>query len=228
MTVLLVEDNVRLAASLTRGLVEAGFEVAAVTLGAEALAHLERHHVEAVVLDLGLPDLDGLEVLGRLRASGHAVPVLVLTARDAISARVAALDRGADDYLVKPFAFAELLARLRALVRRAAGPRWGALAFGDVSLGPDLTDVRAAGRPILLTPRERALLELLVRRGGDTCGRAELLREVFGYDFDPGTNVVEVHVAHLRRKLGGARAHVETVRGVGYRLALEPEGDDGP
>jgi DNA-binding response OmpR family regulator len=227
VALLLVEDNARLSASLKRGLSEAGFAVDAVTRGGRALEHVAAHHVDAVILDLGLPDIDGLEVLTRFRASGTAVPVIVLTARDAVESRVAALDRGADDYLIKPFVFAELLARLRALSRRASGPRWSSLVFGDIRLGPDALDVHAGSRVVVLTPRERGLLEVLVRRGGDTCTRREILRDVFGYDFEPGTNLVEVHVAHLRRKLGDMRARIETVRGAGYRLAMIDGAGDG-
>jgi DNA-binding response OmpR family regulator len=143
-------------------------------------------------------------------------PILVLTARDAIESRVTALDRGADDYLVKPFAFAELLARLRALLRRAAAPRWAPLACGEIALDPDRLTVRGAA--VALSPRERALFEVLLRRRDEVVPRAEILREVFGYAFDPGTNLIDVHVAHLRRKLPADAGKIETVRGVGYRF----------
>ncbi|MCB9737070.1 MAG: response regulator transcription factor [Deltaproteobacteria bacterium] len=219
MTVLLVEDTRRLAATLSRGLAEEGYEVDAVESGEEGLARLESRLVEAVILDLGLPDLDGLEVLARARAAGHRVPVLVLTARDGLDDRVRALDLGADDYLVKPFAFAELLARLRALLRRAAAPRWTPLAAGDLALDPGEAAGRVAGEVVPLSPRERALLELFLSRPDEVLDRPTILREAFGYDFDPGTNVIDVHVAHLRRKLAASRARIETVRGVGYRLA---------
>ena len=226
MAIVLIEDHARLRASLGRGLSEAEFEVDSVATGQEALSRLARPDVDAVVLDLGLPDIDGMEVLSRSRAEGLLAPILVLTARDAVESRVEALDRGADDYLVKPFAFAELLARLRALLRRAAAPRWSPLAFGDLAVGADPRMVRAAGRDVALTPREHGLLAFLLRRRGDTASRREILREVFGDDFDPGTNLVEVHVAHLRRKLDGAAVRVETVRGAGYRLTL-PEDAPG-
>jgi DNA-binding response OmpR family regulator len=219
--ILLVEDNARLAASLSKGLLESGFTVEVAPTGEAALDRLGRHDADAVILDLGLPDLDGLEVLSRARAAGVVAPVLVLTARDAVESRVDALNRGADDYLVKPFAFEELLARLRALARRAAAPRWAPLAYGDLRI--DSEGAFVAGRPVRLSPRERALLQHLLRRGGDVASRTEILAEVFGYDFDPGTNVIEVHVAHLRRKIAGARTRIETVRGTGYRLQLEGE-----
>jgi DNA-binding response OmpR family regulator len=216
--VLLVEDTAALAASLQRGLSEEGFAVHAVASGAAALAQLARRTVDAVVLDLGLPDMDGQQVLERARAAGHGMPILVLTARDAVASRVGALEAGADDYLVKPFAFEELLARLRALIRRASSPRWAPLACGDLRLDPGEPRAIVGGRKVVLSPRERAMLELLLRRRGEVVTRADILGEVFGYDFDPGTNVIDVHIAHLRRKIGGGSTRIETVRGVGYRL----------
>jgi DNA-binding response OmpR family regulator len=215
---LLVEDNARLAASLARGLGEDGFEVDAVATGAAALSRLADRGVDAMVLDLGLPDQDGLEVLAAARAAGVLAPILVLTARDAVEVRVQALEQGADDFLIKPFAYAELLARIRALLRRAAAPRWAPLSCGDLVVGAAADDATLAGRRLALSPREHDLLELLMRRRGEALARADILREVFGYAFDPGTNLVDVHVANLRKKLGAAPVRIETVRGVGYRL----------
>ena len=223
MSVLLVEDNARLRASLVRGMEECGFVVEVEETGHGALQRLSRNDADAVILDLGLPDIDGLDVLVTARERGLLVPVLVLTARDAIESRVIALDRGADDYLVKPFAFEELIARLRALVRRAAAPRWAPLAFGELRIEPNSPLVQIGKRSVALSPREHALLHYLVRRGSDVSSRREIFSEVFGYEFDPGTNVIEVHIAHLRRKLAGARTRIETVRGAGYRLR-----DDAP
>jgi DNA-binding response OmpR family regulator len=218
MRVLVVEDTAALAESLARGLGEEGFEVERAARGRDALELLARSPVDVVVLDLGLPDLDGVQVLERLRAGGDVVPVLVLTARDAVESRVQALDAGADDYVVKPFSFEEVVARLRALARRAAAPRWAPLAAGDLVLTPNDPSVKIAGETVALSPRERALLEMLVRRRGEVLARKDILREVFGYDFDPGTNVVDVHVAHLRRKLRSSSVKIETVRGFGYKL----------
>jgi DNA-binding response OmpR family regulator len=225
VSVLLVEDNARLRASLVRGMEECGFVVEVEETGQGALERLSKNDSDAVILDLGLPDVDGLDVLVTARERGLLVPVLVLTARDAIESRVTALDRGADDYLVKPFAFEELVARLRALVRRAAAPRWAPLAFGDLRIEANSPVVQVGKRSVALSPREHALLHHLVRRGSDVSSRREIFTEVFGYDFDPGTNVIEVHIAHLRRKLAGARSRIETVRGAGYRLRDDPQAE---
>lgn len=225
---LLVEDNARLGTTLRRGFTEAGIAIELVTSGRQALEQLERNDSDAVILDLGLPDMDGLDVLVAARERGVVAPILVLTARDAVQARISALDRGADDYVIKPFVFEELAARLRALIRRAAAPRWAGSRFGDLELERGSFTVRFGDKSVVLSPREHALLSLLVRRGGDTCSRREVLLEVFGYDFHPGTNAIEVHIVHLRRKLSGASAQIETVRGIGYRMSLEePVVDDG-
>jgi DNA-binding response OmpR family regulator len=215
---LLVEDNPRLGATLCRGLTESGFAIDLVATGRAALERLRRNDSDAVILDLGLPDMDGLEVLSAARKGGVIAPILVLTARDAVQARITALDSGADDYLIKPFAFEELSARLRALLRRAAAPRWARSRIFDIGLEQHSFVVQVGANRVLLSPREHALLSLLVRRAGDACSRREMLHEVFGYDFHPGTNTIEVHIAHLRRKLEAARAQIETVRGIGYRL----------
>ena len=219
MKVLVVEDSTGLAEALRQGLSEDGHDVEVTASGVSAAATAIRGGLDAVVLDLGLPDLDGIEVLRQIRAAGVHVPVLVLTARDAVDSRVLALDAGADDYLVKPFAFAELLARIRARGRRAAGPRWAPLTSGEVSVGDDLS-VTIGARRILLPPRQHALLGYLLRRRGEVVSRADLLRDVFGYSFDPGTNLIDVHLTHLRRKLGPGPITIETIRGAGIRLEV--------
>ena len=221
MRLLLVEDNPRLVESLAAGLREEGCAVEVAATGAAALERLARDDLDVVLLDLGLPDLDGTHVLADLRGRGSRCPVLVLTARDAVASRVAALDAGADDYLIKPFAFDELVARLRALVRRASGPRWAPLVEGAIAIDDDL-GVRSGERRVVLSPREHALLGYLVRRRGEVVARADILRDVFGYAGDPGTNVIDVHLAHLRRKLQGFPLTVATIRGAGFRLEVTP------
>ena len=216
MKILVVEDEARLAASLVKGLCEEGFAAESVGTAGQALARAASGGLRAIVLDLGLPDRDGQHAIAELRR-GSDVPILVLTARDAIDQRVLALDNGADDYLVKPFAFAELLARLRATLRRTEPVPRQRLRAGDVELAKGEPLVTVGARSILLSPRERALVELLVTRLGEVVSRRDILRDAFGYDFDPGTNIVEVHIGHVRRKLAGARLHIETVRGFGYR-----------
>lgn len=218
MGLLVVEDNARLALSLVRGLREDGFDAEAVSTGEAALRRIERRDVDAFILDLGLPDFDGTEVLRAIRGSGSFAPVLVLTARDAVASRIGALEQGADDYVIKPFVFAELLARVRALLRRAAAPRWAPLTSEGIVLNPGELSVVVDGRTVALSPRQHAFLELLLRRRGETLPREVILKEVFGYGFDPGTNLIDVHVGHLRKRLGAAGNRIQTVRGVGYRL----------
>ena len=220
MTILIVEDEARLAAALVAGLETEGFAAAAVGRADQAIAWLDERTLRALVLDLGLPDADGLTVIAAARTRGREVPILVLTARDAVSARVAALDAGADDYLIKPFAFEELTARLRALLRRAE-PASRVLRVADVEVRPGEAEILVGGREVMLSPRERALLELLLAHAGHVVGRREILRDAFGYDFDPGTNIVEVHLAHLRRKLASSALRIETLRGFGYRVVAD-------
>jgi len=222
---LIVEDNATLSASLTKGLTEDGYLVDAIATGAEALRRLERQDVDLIVLDLGLPDLDGGEVLVRLRERGVNAPVLVLTARDAVSSRVAALEQGADDYLVKPFEYAELLARIRELLRRAAAPRWAPLSCNGLVLDPTELEITIGNDRVRLSPREHALLALFLRRKGELLRREDILLQVFGYNFEPGTNLVNVHIANLRKKLRDGPVVIDAVRGVGYRLRPSEPGD---
>jgi len=216
MKVLVVEDEARLASTLVKGLTEEGFTAIAVGTAAEAIARATAGGLRAIVLDLGLPDRDGQLLIPALRR-GSDIPILVLTARDAIDERVRALDNGADDYLVKPFAFAELLARLRATLRRVEPTPGRKLVVGDVVLVTGEPLISIGDRTVAFSPRERALLEILVTRLGEVVPRSDILRDAFGYDFDPGTNIVEVHMGHVRRKLAGARLQIDTLRGFGYR-----------
>jgi len=217
--IVLVEDNPQLAGTIRDGLAEDGYTVDVIDTAAKAIARGMRRDLDLMILDLGLPDRDGLDVLKELRGARIHVPVLVLTARDAVDSRVAALDAGADDYLVKPFAFAELVARIGALTRRAGGPRWAPSNDVPLIMRDDLV-VESAGKSASLSPREYALLGCLVRRRGEVVTRAEILREAFGYEFDPGTNVIDVHLTHLRKKLAGFPITIETVRGAGIRLTV--------
>lgn len=219
MRLVLVEDNTQLAHSVAEGLGEDGYEVETVDTAAKAIERGLRRDLDLMILDLGLPDRDGIEVLKELRGARIHVPILVLTARDAVDSRVAALEAGADDYLVKPFAFAELVARISALVRRAGGPRWAPANELPVVMRDDLV-VEAGGKTASLSPREYALLGCLLRRPGEVVTRSEILREAFGYDFDPGTNVIDVHLTHLRKKLTGFPIVIETVRGAGIRITV--------
>jgi two-component system OmpR family response regulator len=217
--IVLVEDNPQLAGTIRDGLAEDGYTVDVLDTAAKAIARGLRRDLDLMILDLGLPDRDGIDVLKELRGARVQVPVLVLTARDAVDSRVAALDAGADDYLVKPFAFAELVARIGALTRRAGGPRWAPSNDVPLVMRDDLV-VEADGKSASLSPREYALLGCLVRRRGEVVTRAEILREAFGYEFDPGTNVIDVHLTHLRKKLTGFPITIETVRGAGIRLTV--------
>jgi two-component system OmpR family response regulator len=218
---LVVEDDPRLAALLERLLTEERHVVERVASGRDALELAGAlPGLDAVVLDVGLPDLDGLTVARRLRAGGRRLPILMLTARDEIGDRVAGLDAGADDYVVKPFAFAELAARLRALARRAdTVPRDGAvLAVGPIRLDEARRTVCVGDRPVDLTAREFALLETLLRHAGRVLTRDQLLDHAWPAGVAVTPNTVDAFVAFVRRKLGTAAGRIETVRGVGYRL----------
>jgi two-component system response regulator MprA len=224
--VLVVEDDRRIAAFLDRALVRAGYHVQLVADGPAALAAAAEAPPDVVVLDVMLPGLNGLEVARRLRADG-GVPILMLTARDGVGDRVQGLDAGADDYLVKPFALEELLARLRALLRgRAlalAETRRGFLRYADVRLNQDTREVYRAGRPVELRNKAFELLVYLLRNPGRVVSRRELLEEVWGYDFMGDSNVIEVTVAHLRQQLEaeGEPRIIRTVRSAGYMLRAE-------
>jgi DNA-binding response OmpR family regulator len=218
--ILLVEDYGPLVRAVRQGLEEAGYAVDAATDGEAGLAYAEATAYDAIVLDVMLPKLDGLAVLQRLRRRGAATPVLVLTARDGVEDRVKGLDLGADDYLVKPFAFAELLARLRALVRRRYGATENVVAVADLEIDTAARRVRRGGAPVELSAREYAVLEYLAARRGQVVSRAEIWDHVYDFASEPSSNVVDVYVGYLRRKIddGHDVKLIHTKRGRGYLL----------
>ena len=218
--VLLVDDDPAIRRTLQVGLELEGFTVVPASGGRAALEAVPVVNPAAMLLDLTMPDLDGLEVLRRLRASGEDVPVCVLSARDEVDDRVLGLQSGADDYVVKPFALEEVAARLHALLRRRPVSVRQRLEVGDLVLDPDSLEATRAGDDLALTKREFGLLELFMRHPGEIIDRARMHEEVWGYTFDPGTNVADVFVGYLRRKLeaGGRPRVIHTVRGVGFVL----------
>jgi two-component system response regulator MprA len=220
--ILVVEDDPAVRGSLDRALRLEGYDVSPVDAGTPALEALAPNPPDAVILDLGLPDIDGLEVCRRMRAAGNDTPVLMLTARDAVNDRVQGLDAGADDYLVKPFALAELLARLRALLRRRPETEGEGevLRFEDLSLDLGTREARRGDRTFALTRIEFDLLELFLRNPRHVLTREVILERVWGYDFDSGTNSLAVYVGYLRRKTESEDEprYIHTVRGVGYVL----------
>ena len=215
--ILIVEDEPRIAAFLQKGFAAQGFVTGVAQDVAEALARAQTEP-DLIVLDRGLPDGDGLDVLRQLRRADHGVPVIVLTARDTVADTVAGLDSGADDYVTKPFSFAELLARVRARLRTGTSNQQepGVLRAGGVALDLKARRAHVDGRTADLSAREFALAEVLLRHPGQVLSRTQLLDQVWGYDYDPASNVVEVYVGYLRKKLG--RDRIESVRGMGYRL----------
>jgi two-component system response regulator MprA len=216
VAVLLVDDDASIRRMLERTLTAEGYDVAAVGDGGAAMAAVERSVPDAIVLDVAMPGMDGLAVTQRLRGKGLAVPILLLTARDALEDRVAGLDAGADDYLVKPFEARELAARLRALLRRNRPPA-EQLAYADVLMEPETGMAVRAGRDLELTRRESELLELLLRNQRNVVTRELALEEVWGGEGEASLNVVDRYVAYLRRKLGEPPL-IQTVRGLGFRL----------
>ena len=220
MAVLVVEDEPGVVAFVRRGLESAGFHVLVASDGDDGLHMALGDGVELVILDLGLPGLPGEEVLRRLRQRRPAVPVIVLTAKDAVADRVANLEAGADDYVVKPFSFSELLARVRARLRAAGQSRSDIISVGDLDLDTGTRSLALGGRFVELASREFSLLEVFIRNPGQVLSQTQLLDHVWGYDFDGSSNVVEVYVSHLRRKIG--RDRIQTVRGAGYRLVADP------
>jgi two-component system OmpR family response regulator len=223
MRVLIVEDHVKMAALIRRGLRKEGMAADVAGTGEDALARALATEYDAIILDLMLPGIDGFEVCRRLRAEAVWTPILMLTARDAVRDRVAGLDGGADDYLTKPFSYAELLARLRALVRRGPVERPAELVVGDLRLDPARRQAWRGQAEIRLSPKEFSILETFMRRPGEVLSRFQLLEHAWDYDYENRSNVVDSYIRLLRRKIDrpfGVET-IETVRGVGYRLREE-------
>jgi two-component system OmpR family response regulator len=224
MRALVVEDGSKMAALLRRGLQEEGFAVDVASNGEDGSWLGTENDYDVILLDVMLPDVDGFEVCRRLRAADRWAPILMLTARDGVRDRVSGLDAGADDYLTKPFAFDELLARVRALLRRGPSERPPLLAVGDLVLDPATRRVARGDQEIDLTPKEFGLLELFLRHAGEALSRTRIIEHVWDFAYDGDSNVVDVYVRYLREKVDRpfGRRSIETVRGVGYRLREEP------
>ena len=220
MRVLVVEDEPRMSALLERGFREEGYAVDVAFDGPDGLWLATENAYDAIVLDIMVPGLDGFEVCRRLRAADRWAPVLLLTARDAVEDRVRGLDAGADDYLTKPFSFAELAARVRALVRRRSDTRPAVLAVGDLRLDPALHRAWRGDVEVSLSPKEMALLEMLMRHPGEVVTRSQILDHVWDFAYDGTSNVVDQYIGYVRKKVDRPfdRHDIETVRGVGYRL----------
>ncbi len=225
MRVLIVEDDPGTARFICQGLSEAGYAVDAASDGQEGLDYALAAPYDLIILDILLPRMDGLRLLRELRERGIRTPILVLTARDTIEDRVRGLDSGADDYLIKPFAFSELLARVRALLRRPPLQNEPVLRIDDLEMDTVRREVRRAGRRIDLTPREFSLLEYLMRHPNQVLTRTQIAEHIWNFDFFAESNVVDVYIGYLRRKIdqGFARPLIHTVRGVGYRIGPEDE-----
>ncbi|MGH2674981.1 MAG: response regulator transcription factor [Actinomycetota bacterium] len=224
--ILIVEDEVRITAFLEKGLKANGFVTSVAGDASGGLALARAGGFDLVILDLGLPDRDGMEVLRDLRETDARTPVIILTARDGVADTVSGLESGADDYMPKPFRFEELLARVRVRLREQRAPEPTVLRVGDAALDLRTRLVVIEGRSVELTAREFALAETFFRHPGQVLSREQLLSHVWGYDYDPGSNVVDVYVGYLRKKLGEAR--ISTVRGMGYRLEERKASASGP
>jgi len=226
MKILVVDDDQAVRESLRRSLIFNGYTVVLARDGQEALDSIATERPDMAILDVMMPKIDGLQVCRQLRSQGNELPILLLTARDSVSERVAGLDAGADDYLAKPFALEEMLARTRSLIRRASRPATtsndspGYLSFEDLTMNPETRDVKRGDRQISLTRTEFALLELLMRNPRKVLNRSTILEDVWGYDFPTSGNALEVYIGYLRRKTeaGGESRLIHTVRGVGYTL----------
>lgn len=229
MRVLLVEDDLRIANLVAKGLREQAYAVDVVHKGEDALYQAAINTYDVVVLDVMIPAPDGFAVCKELRNAGQLMPILMLTARDAVEDRIQGLDRGADDYLTKPFEFRELLARLRALLRRPSGLQPARLVVADLIVDTSGQTVSRGGKSIPMTAKEYALIEFLARNAGRVVGRAEIAEHVWDEEFDPFSNLIEVYINRVRRKIdaGSAKPLLQTRRGAGYVLALISETGDG-
>jgi two-component system, OmpR family, response regulator len=225
MKILVVEDETKIAAFVRKGLEEAGFVVDHADHGDDGYHLATTGSYDVIVLDIMLPGRDGISILRQLRERKNATPVILLTARSELNERLDGLNQGADDYLTKPFFIEELVARIHALMRRASGNEISVLKLADLSVNLITREITRGGDPIELTAREFALLGYLLRSPGRVYTRTQIHEHVWNYDFDPGTNLVDVYVQRLRKKLGGSDkpALIETVRGVGYRMIKEPK-----
>ncbi len=222
MRLLLIEDDPLLGDGLRAGLTQAGYRVEWINNGATALRAVRSDHFDLMVLDLGLPQVDGLEILREVRSRGDNTPILILTARDALQSRIAGLDGGADDYLTKPFDLEELSARLRAIHRRSIGESTPQLQYQNIVLDPAARTVTQDGTAVELTRNEFSILELLLNKVGQVITRTQLEESLYGWDEGAESNTIEVHIHHLRKKLG--KTVIQTVRGVGYRIPQLSEG----
>lgn len=224
MRILVVEDEKKMASFIRKSLQAAGFVVDMLHNGDEAFAAIQHTPFDVVVLDIMLPGRDGLSIVSQLRTKGVKTPILLLTARGELREKVEGLNAGADDYLPKPFALEELVARVKALGRRGGEAKSLVLRAGDLSLNTVTREVKRGGRIIDLAPREHLLLEFLMRSAGRTCDRMAIVEKVWDYDFDPGTNLVDVYVMRLREKIDaeGEAKLIHTVRGIGYALKPAP------
>ena len=224
--ILVAEDESRIAAFISKGLTASGLQSAVVEDGPTAMAMALTGEFDLLILDIGLPGMDGFQVLSRIRDSGSTLPVIILTARDSVADTIAGLEGGADDYMQKPFSFGELLARIRLRLRDAQSsreeePASTVLTSADISLDLHSRKVTVGGKERDLSAREFVLLETFLRHPGHVLSREQLLSHVWGYDFDPGSNVVDVYVRYLRKKIGAES--IETVRGMGYRLRSDAD-----
>lgn len=228
MRLLLVEDDVMVASGIKLGLCNAGYTVDWVGSAERAEQALEKESFDLAIVDIGLPGIDGLELTRRLRTLGLSMPVLILTARDALQDRVQGLDLGADDYMLKPFELPELLARLRALLRRSQAATSAVLAFGPLEMDTALRRVTLAGRPMELGPREWTVLEYLLMQAPKPAAKDKLLAALTGWDKEITPNAIEVYVSRLRARLDPAGVSLRSIRGFGYRLELGPPGGHAP